>query len=138
MTHRYGMTGTGIFMWICGYRSTQKCPRCGHHCETEAHITLCTSPSTIEQWKILLETLGKDRAKRHTHPGLARFLILRLLEWKIRTPSKALERWNTICRNYRMRKMTLDGKSSCLEIYPYCGKKYRRITFEKYENITQD
>jgi Fe-S cluster biosynthesis and repair protein YggX len=84
------MTGTGKFMKLWGYRSTQKCPRCGHHCETAAHITMCTAPSAIEQWKILLETLGKDLAKRHTHPGLTRFLLSRLMEWKTRTPRKAL------------------------------------------------
>jgi hypothetical protein len=49
-----------------------------------------TSPSAIEQWKISLETLGKDLAKRHTHPGLTRFLLSRLIEWKTRTHRKAL------------------------------------------------
>jgi hypothetical protein len=52
---------------------------------------MCTAPSAIEQWKISLETLGKDLAKRHTHPGLTRFLVARLLEWKTRTPRKALK-----------------------------------------------
>jgi hypothetical protein len=51
---------------------------------------MCTAPLTIEQWKISLETLGKDMAKRHAHPGLTRFLLSRLLEWKTRTPRKAL------------------------------------------------
>jgi hypothetical protein len=51
---------------------------------------MCTSSSAIEQWKTSLETLGKDLAKRHTHPGLAKILLLRLLEWKTRTPRKAL------------------------------------------------
>jgi hypothetical protein len=37
-----------------------------------------------------METLGKDLAKRHTHPGLTRFLLSRLLEWKTRTPRKSL------------------------------------------------
>jgi hypothetical protein len=49
MKHRHGMTGTGKFMKLLGYRSTQKCPRCGHHCERAAHITMCTAPSAIEQ-----------------------------------------------------------------------------------------
>jgi hypothetical protein len=84
------MTGTGKYMKLWGYRSTQKCPRCGHHCETAAHVTMCTSPLAIEQLKILLETLGKDLANRHTHRGLTRFLLSRLLEWKTRTPRKAL------------------------------------------------
>jgi hypothetical protein len=44
----------------------------------------------MEQWKISLETLKKDLAKRHTHPGLTRFLLSRLLEWITRTPRKAL------------------------------------------------
>jgi hypothetical protein len=48
------------------------------------------SPSAIEQWKISLETLGKDLAKCHTHPGLTTFLLLRLLEWKTRTTRMAL------------------------------------------------
>jgi hypothetical protein len=91
MKHRYSITGTGKFMKLWGYRSTQKCPRCGHHCETAAHVTMCTSPSAIEQWKISLETLGKDLAQRHTHPGLTRFLLSRILEWKTRTPRKALQ-----------------------------------------------
>jgi hypothetical protein len=90
MKHRHGMTGTGKFMKLWRYRSTQKCPRCGHHCETAAHVTVCTPPSAIEQWKIFLETLGKGVAKFHTHPGLARFLISSLLEWKTMTPRKAL------------------------------------------------
>jgi hypothetical protein len=90
MKHRHGMTGKGKFMKLWGYRSTKKCPRCGHHCETAAHITTYTSPSAIEKWKISLETLGKDLAKGHTHPGLTRFLMPRLLEWKTRTPSKSL------------------------------------------------
>jgi hypothetical protein len=77
-------------MKLWGYRSTKKCPKCGHHCETAAYVTMCTSPSAIEQWKVSLETLGKDLAKRHTHPGLMRFLMSRLLEWKTRTPRKAL------------------------------------------------
>jgi hypothetical protein len=51
---------------------------------------MCTDPSVIEQWKISLETLQKDLAKRHKHPGLTRFLLSRLLEWKTRTPMKAL------------------------------------------------
>jgi hypothetical protein len=51
---------------------------------------MCTYQSTIEKCKTSLETLGKDLAKRHTHPGLTRFLILRLLEWKTRAPRKAL------------------------------------------------
>jgi hypothetical protein len=84
------MTGTGKLMRVWGYRYTQKCPRHGHHYETASHDTMCTSPSAIEQCKALLETLGKDLAKRHTHPGLTRFLLLRLLEWKTRTPRKAL------------------------------------------------
>jgi hypothetical protein len=92
MKHMHGMTctGTGEFLKLWGYMSTQKCPICGHHCETAAHVTMCTSPSVIEQWKISLETLGKDLAKRHTHPGLTRFLLSRLLEWKTRTPRRAL------------------------------------------------
>jgi hypothetical protein len=90
MKHRYSITGTGKFMKLWGYRSTQKCPRCGHHCETAAHVTMCTVPLKIEQWKISLETLGKDMAKRHAHPVLTRFLLSRLLEWKTRTPRKAL------------------------------------------------
>jgi hypothetical protein len=84
------MTGTGKFMRLWGYRSTQKFPRCGHHCETAAHFTMCRAPSAIDQWKTSLETLGKDLAKCHTHPGLTRFLLLRLLEWKTRTPRKVL------------------------------------------------
>jgi hypothetical protein len=84
------MTDTGKFMKLWWYRSTQKCPRCGHHCKTAAHVTMCTPPSTIEQWKISLETLGKDLSKRHIHPGLTQFLLSRLLEWKTRTPRKAL------------------------------------------------
>jgi hypothetical protein len=52
MKHRHGMTGTGKFMKFWGYRSTQKCPRCGHHCETTAHVTMCRAPSAIEQEKI--------------------------------------------------------------------------------------
>jgi hypothetical protein len=47
--HRHGMTGTGKFIKLWGYRSTKKCLRCGHHCETAAHITICTAPSAIEQ-----------------------------------------------------------------------------------------
>jgi hypothetical protein len=90
MKHRHGMSGTGKFMKLWGYRATQKCPRCGKHCETAARVTICTAPSAIEQWKISLETLGKDLAKRHTHPGLTRFLMSRLLECKTRTPRKAL------------------------------------------------
>jgi hypothetical protein len=90
MKHGHGMTGTGKFMKLWGYRSTQKCPRCGHHCETAAHVTMYTAPSAIEKWKIWLETLGKDLAKRHKHPGLKRFLLSRLLEWKTRTPRKVL------------------------------------------------
>jgi hypothetical protein len=90
MKHRHDMTGTWKCMKLWGYRSTQKFPRCGHHCETAAHVTMCTSPSAIEQWKISLETLGKDIVKRHTHPGLTRFLLSMLLEWKTRTPRKAL------------------------------------------------
>jgi hypothetical protein len=50
--HRHGMTGTEKFMKLWGYRSTQKCPRCGHHCETATQVTMCTSPSAIEQWRI--------------------------------------------------------------------------------------
>jgi hypothetical protein len=56
MKHRHDMTGTGKFMKLWGYRSSHKCPRCGHHCETAAHVTMCTVPSAIEQWKISLET----------------------------------------------------------------------------------
>jgi hypothetical protein len=48
MKHRHGMTGTGTFMKLWGYRSTQKCPRCGHHCETAAHATMYIAPSAIE------------------------------------------------------------------------------------------
>jgi hypothetical protein len=77
-------------MKLSGYRSTHKCPRCGHHCETAAHVMMCTAPSAIEQLKISLETLVKDLAKRHTHTGLTRLLLSRLLEWKTRTPRKAL------------------------------------------------
>jgi hypothetical protein len=90
MKHRHGMTRIGKFMKLWGYRSTQKCPRCGHHFETAAHVNMCTAPSAIEKWKISLETLGKDLAKRHTHPVLTRLLLSRLLEWKTRTPRKAL------------------------------------------------
>jgi hypothetical protein len=90
MKHSHGMTDTGKFMKLWGYKSAQKCPRCGQHCETEAQVTMCTSPSAIEKWKISLETLGKDLAERHSHPGLKRFLLSRLLEWKTRTPRKAL------------------------------------------------
>jgi hypothetical protein len=45
---RHGMTGIGKFSKLWGYRSTQKCPRCGHHCETSAHVTMCTAPSEIQ------------------------------------------------------------------------------------------
>jgi hypothetical protein len=90
MKHMHGMIGTGNFMRLWGYRSTQKCPRCGHHCETAAHVTMCTDPLAIEQWKISLGTLGKGLANHHTQPGLTRFLLLRLLEWKTRTLRKAL------------------------------------------------
>jgi hypothetical protein len=84
------MTGTGKFMRLSVYRSTQKCTRCGHHWEIAAHVTVCTTPSAIEKWKTSLETLGKDLAKRHTYPGVTRFLLSRLPEWKISTPRKAL------------------------------------------------
>jgi hypothetical protein len=47
MKHRHGMTGTGKFMKLWGYRSTQKCPRCGHHCETAAYVAMCQKPSAI-------------------------------------------------------------------------------------------
>jgi hypothetical protein len=90
MKHKRGMRNTGKFMKLWGYRSTQKCPGCEHHCKTAAHVTLCTSPSAIKQSKISLETIGKDLAKRHTYPGLTQFLLSRLLEWKTRTPRKAL------------------------------------------------
>jgi hypothetical protein len=90
MKNRHGMTGTWKFMKLWGYRSTQKYPRCGHHCETAAHVTMCTAPPAIEQWKISLETLGKDLAKCQAHPGLTQLLLSRLLEWKTRTPRKAL------------------------------------------------
>jgi hypothetical protein len=40
--------------------------------------------------KISLETLEKDLAKGHTAPGLTRFLMSRLLEWKTIKPRKAL------------------------------------------------
>jgi hypothetical protein len=33
--------------------------------------------------------------------------------------------------NYKMQKMTSDGTGSCLEIYVYCGKKFKLSTFEK-------
>jgi hypothetical protein len=49
MNHRHGTTGTGKFMKLWGYRLTQKCQRCGHHGETAAHVTMCTSPLAIEQ-----------------------------------------------------------------------------------------
>jgi hypothetical protein len=49
-----------------------------------------TVPPAIEQWKILLETLGQDVSKRYTHPGLTKFLLSRLLESKTRTLRKAL------------------------------------------------
>jgi hypothetical protein len=84
------MTCTWKSMRIWGYRSTQKFSRCGYHYETAAHITMCTARSAIEQWKISLETLGKDLFKRHTHPGLTIFRLFRLLEWKPRTPRKVL------------------------------------------------
>jgi hypothetical protein len=51
MKHRHGMTGISKFMRLCGYRSTQKCQRYRHHCETEARVTMCTAPLEIEQWK---------------------------------------------------------------------------------------
>jgi hypothetical protein len=103
MKHRHGMTGTGKFMKLWEYRSTQKCSRCGHHCETAAHVTMNTAPSAIEQWKVSMETLATYLVKRHTHPGLTRFLLSRLLEWKTGTPRKALIMM--ISRNYRMHKM---------------------------------
>jgi hypothetical protein len=90
MKHRPVMRGTGEFMKLWDYRSTHKCPRCGNHCETAAHVTMCTAPSGVQKWKISLETLGKDLAKRHTHPGLTRFLLSRILEWKTRTTRKAI------------------------------------------------
>jgi hypothetical protein len=49
------------------------------------HIPICNR--TIEN---LTGDTGKDLAECHTHPVLARFLLLRLLEWKTRTPRKAL------------------------------------------------
>jgi hypothetical protein len=51
---------------------------------------MCPAPSSIEQLKTSLETLGKDLAKCHTHPGLAKFLLSQLLEWKKSSPRKAL------------------------------------------------
>jgi hypothetical protein len=51
---------------------------------------MCTSQSAIEQWKIPMEKLGNNLSKRHTHPGLTRFLLSRLIEFKTRTPRKAL------------------------------------------------
>jgi hypothetical protein len=51
---------------------------------------MCTTPLAIEQWKISLEPLGKYIAKCHTHPVLTIFLLSRLLEWKTRTPRKAI------------------------------------------------
>jgi hypothetical protein len=84
------MTGTGKFMRLWGYMSTQKCPICGHHCETAAHVAMCTAPLKIEQWKTSMETLRKYLSIRHTYPGLTKFMIPRLLEWKTRTPRKAI------------------------------------------------
>jgi hypothetical protein len=118
-------------MKLWGYESTQKCPGCGHHCETAAHVTMCTAPSAIEQWKILLETLGKNLAKQHTHPGLTRFLMSRLLEWKTRTPRKAIRTMEHDLQELQDAQDEMDGTSSCLEIYPYCGKKSKLSTFEK-------
>jgi hypothetical protein len=75
---------------VMGVQVNSEIPKTWTPLETAAHVTMCTSPSAIEQWKISLETLGKDIAERHTHPGLTRFLLSRLMEWKTRTPRKAL------------------------------------------------
>jgi hypothetical protein len=50
------------------------------------------SPIGDRTMENLMETLGKDLAKHNTHPGLKIFLLSRLLEWKTRTPGKALRK----------------------------------------------
>jgi hypothetical protein len=70
MKHRHGMTGTGKIMQLWGYMSTQKCPRCRHRCETAAHVTMCTAPLAIEQWKTSLEMINSRSpscASQQTH-----------------------------------------------------------------------
>jgi hypothetical protein len=58
MKHRHGMTGTGKFMRIWGYRSTQKCPRFLHNCETAVRVTMCTACN------IKMENFTGDTGKR--------------------------------------------------------------------------
>jgi hypothetical protein len=90
MKHKHGIPGTGKFMKLWKLRSTGKYPICGHYSETASYGNVCTTPSAIEKWKISLKAMGKELAKRHTHPGLTKLLLTILLEWKTWTQRMAL------------------------------------------------
>jgi hypothetical protein len=49
-----------------------------------------STPMGYRAMEALAGNIGKDIAKRHTHPGLTIFLLYRLLELKTRSPRKAL------------------------------------------------
>jgi hypothetical protein len=56
--HRHGMMGSGHYTKWWKYRSTMKCPCCGHHNETTSHFTKCEDAGAIELWNKSLKEVG--------------------------------------------------------------------------------
>jgi hypothetical protein len=85
--HRHGRTGTGKFIQLWGYSSTHKCPRCGHDSSACHYMSHPISDRTMED---LVGSIGKRSCQTSYASRLTRFLISRILEWKTRTPRKAI------------------------------------------------
>jgi hypothetical protein len=73
-----------------------------------------------------LESLGKDLAKQHTHPGLTRFLLSRLLEWKTKITRKALRPME-----HNLQELEDAQDEIGWDKFMFCGKKSKLNTFEK-------
>jgi hypothetical protein len=67
MKHRHGMTGTGHYMKQWKYKSTAKCPHCGHHDETARHVTKCEEAGANERCNKSIKEVGWDMDGETTH-----------------------------------------------------------------------
>ena len=79
-------TNDNMVLW--GYRTCQKCPRCGIKVETSDHVIRCNNPQGINVFEASLTKLNDWLIKQQTEPNLRQGIIVTLRNWKRGTPER--------------------------------------------------
>ena len=84
-------TNSNMVLW--GYRTCEKCPRCGAEIETADHVIGCNDPLAVDVFDASLKKLNEWLIKQQTEPVLRQRIIVTLRNWKRGTPEPLRAVW---------------------------------------------